>query len=145
MTVRFFSKSDTHREFSNSALCDINLADAWWPTVESYYQAQKFNDPELRNSIRNAEKPPIAKGLAGKNEAAIRPDWKAVKDDVMYRAMCRKFGRHPELKATLSATGDEEPTEIAPTDTGVGREGTGLIMLDKMIARTRDDLRAAMG
>jgi ribA/ribD-fused uncharacterized protein len=147
MAIRFFSKSDTHREFSDFAPCGIDLDDAWWPTVENYYQAQKFNDPELRKSIRKAEKPPIAKGLADKNKAAIRPDWDAVKDDVMYRAVRRKFEQHPELKAMLLATGDEELIEAAPTDTywGVGRDGTGLNKLGKIIARIRDELRAAAG
>ncbi len=97
MAIRFFSKSDTHREFSNFAPFGIDLDDAWWPTVENYYQAQKFADPELQKSIRKAEKPPIAKSLADKNKAAIRPDWDAIKDEVMYRAVRRKFEQHPEL------------------------------------------------
>ena len=147
MAIRFLSKSDTHREFSNFAPCGIDHDDAWWPTVENYYQAQKFNDPELRKSIRKAEKPPIAKSLADKNKAAIRPDWDAVKDDVMYRAVRRKFEQHPELKAMLLATGDEELIEAAPTDTywGVGRDGAGLNKLGEIIARIRGELRPRAG
>ena len=141
MAIRFFSKSETHREFSNFAPFGIDLDDAWWPTTENYYQAQKFTDPELRK----ADKPVIAKSLADKNKAAIRPDWDAIKDDVMYRAVRRKFELHPELKAMLLATGDEDIIESAPTDTywGVGRDGTGLNKLGKIIARIRDELRAA--
>lgn len=143
MTIRFYSKSDTHREFSNFAPFGIDLDNAWWPTVENYYQAQKFTDPELRKLIRNAEKPQIAKSLADKNKAAIRPNWNQVKDEVMYRAVRRKFELHSELKAMLLATGDEELIESAPTDTywGVGRDGTGQNKLGKMIARIRDELR----
>jgi len=143
MAIHFYSKSDTHREFSNFAPFGIDLDDAWWPTVENYYQAQKFTDPELRKSIRKAEKPPIAKSLADKNKAAIRPDWDAVKDDVMYRAVRRKFEQHPELKAMLLATGDEELIESAPTDTywGVGRDGTGRNKLGQIMSRIRDELR----
>jgi hypothetical protein len=143
MAIHFYSKSDTHREFSNFAPFGIDLDDAWWPTVENYYQAQKFTDPELRKSIRKAEKPPIAKSLADKNKAAIRPDWDAVKDDVMYRAVRRKFEQHPELKAMLLATGDEELIESAPTDTywGVGRDGMGRNKLGKIMSRIRDELR----
>ena len=99
----------------------------------------------MRKSIRKAEKPIIAKNLADKNKAAIRPDWDAIKDEVMYRAVRRKFELHPELKAMLLATGDEEIIEAAPTDTywGVGRDGTGLNKLGKIIARIREELRAA--
>ena len=145
MAIRFFSKSETHREFSNFAPFGIDLDDAWWPTAENYYQAQKFTDPELRKAIRKADKPVIAKSLADKNKAAIRPDWDAIKDDVMYRAVRRKFELHPELRTMLLATGDEDIVESAPTDTywGVGRDGTGLNKLGKIIARIRDELRAA--
>ena len=145
MAIRFFSKSETHREFSNFAPFAIDHDDAWWPTAENYYQAQKFTDPELRKAIRKADKPVIAKSLADKNKAAIRPDWDAIKDDVMYRAVRRKFEQHPELKTMLLATGDEDIIESAPTDTywGVGRDGTGLNKLGKIIARIRDELRAA--
>jgi ribA/ribD-fused uncharacterized protein len=145
MAIRFFSQSDTHRELSNFAPFGIDLDDVWWPTVENYYQAQKFTDGDLQKSIRKAEKPIIAKSLADKNKVAIRPDWDAIKDDVMYRAVRRKFELHPELKAMLLATGDEDIIESAPTDTywGVGREGTGQNKLGKIIARIREELRAA--
>jgi ribA/ribD-fused uncharacterized protein len=144
MAIHFFSKSETYREFSNFAPFGIDLDDAWWPTVENYYQAQKFTDAALRQSIRKAAKPIIAKNLADKNKAGMRPDWDQVKDDVMYRAVRRKFELHPELKAMLLATGDEDIVETAPTDTywGVGRDGTGQNKLGKIIARIRDELRA---
>ncbi|MGO9048645.1 MAG: NADAR family protein [Xanthobacteraceae bacterium] len=144
MAIRFFSQSDTHREFSNFAPFGIELDDRWWPTVENYYQAQKFTDAELQKSIRKAEKPIIAKNLADENKAAIRPDWDAIKDEVMYRAVRRKFELHPELRAMLVATGDEDIVEAAPTDTywGVGRDGTGLNKLGKIIVRIREELRA---
>jgi ribA/ribD-fused uncharacterized protein len=144
MAIRFSSQSETHREFSNFAPFSVDLDGAWWPTVENYYQAQKFADPELRKKIRKAEKPIIAKNLADKNKAAMRADWDAVKDEVMYRAVRCKFASHPELKAMLLATDDEEIIEAVPTDTywGVGRDGTGQNKLGKIIARVRDELRA---
>jgi ribA/ribD-fused uncharacterized protein len=143
MAIRFSSQSETHREFSNFAPFGVDLDGAWWPTVENYYQAQKFADPELRKKIRKAEKPIIAKNLADKNKAAMRADWDAVKDEVMYRAVRCKFASHPELKAMLLATDDEEIIEAVPTDTywGVGRDGTGQNKLGKIIARIRDELR----
>ena len=144
MAICFFSQSETHREFSNFAPFGIDLDHARWPTVEHYYQAQKFADPQLRKTIRKAEKPVIAKSLADKNKAAIRPDWDAVKDEVMYRAVKRKFELHSELRELLLATGAEEIVESAPNDYywGVGREGTGQNRLGKIIERIRAELRA---
>jgi ribA/ribD-fused uncharacterized protein len=145
MAIHFFSQSATHREFSNFAPFGIDLDGAWWPTVENYYQAQKFTDPDLRASIRTAAKPIIAKNLADTNKATIRTDWDVAKDAVMYRAVRRKFEMHPALAALLLATGEEDIVETAPTDTywGVGREGTGLNKLGQIMVRIRAELRAA--
>ena len=125
----------------------IALDGETWPTVEHYYQAQKFTDPQLQAAIRAAEKPIIAKSLAEKNKAATRPDWDAVKDEVMYRAVRRKFELHAELRALLLATGEEDIAESAPSDYywGVGREGTGQNRLGKMMERIRAELRGEAG
>jgi ribA/ribD-fused uncharacterized protein len=146
MTIRFYSQSETHREFSNFAPFPIELDGLRWQTTEHFYQAQKFADPELQTKIRKAEKPVIAKKLAEKHRAAIRPDWDAVKDDVMDRAVRRKFELHPALRELLLATGEEDILEVAPTDYywGVGRDGTGQNKLGKIIERIRAELRAAV-
>jgi ribA/ribD-fused uncharacterized protein len=144
MVIHFFSQSETHREFSNFAAFGIDLDGAWWPTVENYYQAQKFADPALQKTIRQAAQPIIAKNLADGNKAAIRSDWDAVKDAVMYRAVRRKFELHPALKAMLLATGNEDLAEANPADSywGVGRDGAGLNKLGQIMVRVRAELRA---
>jgi len=145
MAIRFFSKSETHREFSNFAPFPIELYGKRWPTTEHYYQAQKFIDPDLRKRIRAADKPIIAKNLAEKHRDKIRPDWEAMKDEVMYRAVRCKFETHTELRELLRATGDEEIVEAAPNDYywGVGREGTGQNKLGRIIERIRSELCGA--
>ncbi len=144
MVIQFFSQSETHGEFSNFAPFGINLDGAWWPTVENYYQAQKFTDLHLQELIRQAAQPIIAKTLAGANKSAIRPDWDAIKDAVMYRAVRRKFELHPALKAMLLATGAEDIAEANPADSywGIGGDGAGLNKLGKIMARIRTELRA---
>jgi ribA/ribD-fused uncharacterized protein len=143
MTIRFFSKSQTHCEFSNFAPFPVDLDGKRWPSVEHYYQAQKFVDPELQQKIRKAEKPAIAKSLAGKYKAAIRPDWDEVKEAAMERAVRRKFELYPDLRALLLATGKEDLAEAAPTDYywGVGRDGSGLNKLGVLLMRLRAELR----
>jgi ribA/ribD-fused uncharacterized protein len=145
MTIRFFSKSETHREFSNFAPFPIDLDGKRWPSVEHYYQAQKFADSELQQKIRKAEKPVIAKCLADKHKAAIRPDWDEVKDAAMERAVRRKLELYPELRAPLLATGAEDLAEAAPTDYywGIGRDGSGQNRLGLLLMRLRAELGGA--
>jgi ribA/ribD-fused uncharacterized protein len=142
MTIRFFSKSDTHREFSNFAPFPIELDGERWPTSEHYYQAQKFTDPELQARIRAAPKPIAAKKIAETHRNKMRADWDSVKDDVMYRVVRCKFETHAELRELLRATGDEEIVESAPTDYywGVGSDGTGQNKLGLIIERIRGEL-----
>jgi ribA/ribD-fused uncharacterized protein len=141
--IRFFSKSETHREFSNFAPFPIDLDGKRWPTVEHYYQAQKFADPELQKKIRKAEKPVIAKALADKYRATARRDWEEVKDAIMERAVRRKFEIYDELRELLLGTEEEELAEAAPTDFywGVGRDGTGQNRLGHLLMRIRAELR----
>ena len=143
MTIRFYSKSDTHREFSSLAPFKIEIDGVLWPSTEHYYQAQKFEDPELRERFRKAEKPIIAKSLADKDKARIRADW----DEVMYRAVKIKFETHRKLRQMLIGTGDEDIAECAPTDYywGVGKDGTGQNRLGKILERIRGELSKAGG
>ena len=71
-------------------------------------------------------------------------NWDAIKDEVMYRAVRRKFELHGDLRTLLLATGEEDIVEAAPTDYywGVGREGTGQNKLGKILERIRAELRA---
>ena len=145
MTIRFYSQSATYREFSNFAPFPIALDGEHWPTSEHYYQAQKFTDPELQAKIRSAAKPIIAKSLADKHRDRMRRDWDAVKDEVMDRAVRRKFELHPQLRTLLLATGDEPIAEDGPNNDpywGVGRDGSGENKLGRIIERIRTELRA---
>ena len=143
MTIRFFSKSETHREFSNFATFVIDLDGKRWPLVEHYYQAQKFADSKLQQKFRKAEKPVIAKRLADKYQAAARPDWTDMKDAVMERAMRCKFAQHEDLRRLLLSTGDDELAEAAPNDYywGIGQDGTGQNKLGHLLMRIRAELR----
>ena len=58
----------------------------------------------------------------------MRPDWEQVKDDVMRKAVLRKFELNPEIRDVLLSTGDEELVEKSPRDYywGCGADGNGL-------------------
>lgn len=143
MIVRFFSKSESHREFSNFAPFPIEIDGAIWPSVEHYYQAQKFADPALQEKIRTAKKPVIAKSLAAKYRQGARVDWNEAKGAVMERAVRAKFAQHEALRALLLATGEEPLAEAAPNDYywGVGEDGTGQNKLGLLLMRLRAELR----
>ncbi len=128
MTVYFYSRNDLYGNFSNFAPYGVELDGAWWPTVEHYFQAQKFHDPDYRARIRTARTPKEAAALGRSRSKPLRPDWENVKDEIMRHAVLKKFKTHAALAQQLCASGDQAIVENAPGDYywGCGRDGSGL-------------------
>jgi N-glycosidase YbiA len=143
MTIYFYSKSAEYYEFSNFSPHGFELDGAYWPTVEHYFQAQKFPGAEHAEAIRLARTPALAKKMGRSRRHKLRDDWEQVKDDVMRRAVRRKFETHAELRQLLLATGDEPLVENARGDYywGCGKTGTGRNMLGKILMEVRAGLR----
>lgn len=87
---------------------EIILDGASYPTLEHAFQASKTLDPELREAIRRVSTPGRAKGLGRK--VPLRPDWDAIKIDVMRELLRQKFS-YPDLAEALDATGNAELIE----------------------------------
>ena len=130
-----------------------------YPTVEHYFQAHKFLDPEYRRLIATAPNPYAARELG--RQVAVhqsmapvintylakgvkpRPDWEAVKDSVMYTALLAKFRQNPTLRKLLLSTGEFEIKEESPWDEywAVGRDGLGRNRLGELLQQARKELR----
>jgi ribA/ribD-fused uncharacterized protein len=144
MGIYFYSRSSDYHEFSNFSPHGFELDGAFWPTVEHFFQAQKFPGTDHAETIRLAPKPAAAKRMGRSRKYPLRPDWEQVKDDLMRRGVRRKFETHADLRELLLSTGDEELVENAPGDYywGCGKTGTGRNMLGKILMEVRDSLRA---
>ena len=146
MTIYFYGAEDVpYGCFSNFSAHAIDLDEHWWPTVEHYFQAQKFVGGRHADLIRRARTPLRAAELGRDPSRPLRRDWERVKDDVMRRAVAAKFSTHADLRDILLATGDQEIVEDTTTDHywGRGRTGTGKNMLGRILMRTRTQLRTS--
>ncbi len=144
MAIRFYGVRDAHGFLSNFAPYPIEVDGKVWPTSEHYFQAQKFAGTPHEQRIRLAKSPMIAARLGRSRAQAFRSDWERVKDDAMRTAVLAKFTQHPEIRAQLLATGDEELVEATTRDLywGCGSSGTGKNMLGKILMEVRTALRA---
>jgi len=142
MTIFFYGQTDAYSEFSNFAPYGVEMEGTWWPTVEHYFQAQKFEDPAYRDKIRKANRPKDAKALGLTRKRPLRSDWEVVKEEIMYAAVAKKFMTHATLKELLLSTGDAAIVENAPMDYfwGAGQDGTGQNKLGKILMRVRSEL-----
>ncbi len=141
--IRFFDMNAEYGEFSNLASFPVEIDGELWPTVEHYYQAEKFTDKDYRESIRATEPVREAIQMGRSREFAMRADWKTVKIEVMKRALTAKYTQHPDLKKLLLSTDSAILVEHTPKDSywGDGGDGTGQNNLGKLLMELRHRLK----
>ncbi|QDP00044.1 NADAR family protein [Thalassotalea sp. PS06] len=142
MTIYFYTKLDEYGNFSNFSKHGIEMVGLWWPTVEHYFQAQKFVCTSYQEQIRKAHSSKQAAELGRSCKLPIRKDWELVKDEIMYLAVLKKFQTHDSLKEQLLSTGSQNIVENAPGDYywGCGKTGAGMNKLGKILVRVREEL-----
>ncbi|MBW4681900.1 MAG: NADAR family protein [Microcoleus vaginatus WJT46-NPBG5] len=143
MTIYFYSTRDQYGCFSNFSPHGFELEGAYWPTSEHYFQAQKFAGTPHADEIRQVKTPKDAAKMGRERKRPLRPDWEKVKDEIMRKAILKKFESHADIREILLATGDEEIVENSPIDYywGCGADGSGKNMLGKILVEVREILR----
>jgi N-glycosidase YbiA len=144
MTIYFYTTGETYGAFSNFSRHGFELDGKYWKTAEHYFQAMKFAGTNYETKVREARSPKDAAELGRRRDWPLRNDWESIKDDVMRRAVLKKFQTHVELKELLLSTGEEDIIENAPSDYywGCGKDGTGLNKLGTILKEVRNHLRA---
>jgi hypothetical protein len=143
-TIHFYSTIDEYGCLSNFSPHVIRLGGKAWPTTEHYFQAQKFPDADHVEKIRLARTPAVAKQLGRSRTVPLRPDWEAVKEQVMLDALRAKFAQHDDLRAILLGTGDALLVEHTASDRywGDGGDGSGRNRLGHLLMQLREELRS---
>ncbi|MEZ2225658.1 NADAR family protein [Microcoleus sp.] len=144
MAIYFYSTRDEYGSFSNFSAHGFELDGEYWPTSEHYFQAQKFPGTHHSDRIRQLKTPKDAAKMGRDRTLPLRSDWEQVKDEIMKKAVLRKFETHGEIRKILLATGDEEIVENSPIDYywGCGKDGSGKNMLGQILMAVREILRS---
>ncbi len=143
--IHFYSTSGPYGSFSNFSPHRVWLKGKIWPTTEHYFQAQKFAGTPAEDEVGFARSPLIAARLGRSRQRPLRPDWEAVKDEIMREAVRAKFTQHDDLRATLLATGTAPIVEHTTNDAywGDGGDGSGRNRLGQILMEVREELRVA--
>jgi len=138
--VSMSDPSDPLATFSRHA---VSLDGGEWPSVEHYLQAMKFESDALREQIRAAAHPALARKLARKQRRHVRADWKRIEETVMTRGVYVKCRLHADAAAALLDTGERPIIETSLYDYhwGCGRDGRGHNAYGKILMAVRDKLR----
>jgi ribA/ribD-fused uncharacterized protein len=143
MAIYFYSTCEEYGAFSNFSAHGFELDGKYWKTSEHYFQAMKFEGTEYADKVCEARSPKEAAELGRRRDFPLRKDWETVKDDVMRKAVLKKFQTHDDIRDLLLSTGDEELVEKTTGDYywGCGTDGTGKNMLGKILMEVRTQLK----
>jgi N-glycosidase YbiA len=149
MTIYFYKVGNPYGCFSNFSPHLIHCFGKQWPTVEHFYQANKFvgtKQEHLIEIIRQVKTPEEAAAIGRNTTNHIRYDWDNVKKNIMWQAVATKFTTHLDIQEILLATGDETLIEDSPRDYywGCGQNKTGQNELGKILMAVRTTIRANM-
>lgn len=143
--ISFYDPRDPETGFlSNFYRATLQLDGLEWPTVEHYYQAQKFEDSAYCERIRLAATPREAKTLGQTRDVPVRKDWQTHRMTVMLHALVAKFTQNADLQARLLAFENEcIMVEASPHDYfwGDGADGKGENRLGYLLTTLRRHLR----
>ncbi len=142
----FFRTGDDHFGYLSNFYADpISIGGASFPTLEHYYQAQKFSDPAVQEEIRSASGPLEAKNLSRQYAEQVRSDWEEVKVDVMDAALRIKFTK-PKLLGALLATKERLLVEYSDHDSFWGSDYSllGRNYLGRLLMRLRGEFNGVV-
>lgn len=136
--IYFWRTSDPYGCLSNFSRHPIIWQNKIWPTSEALYQAFKFNNVEIRESIRLASTPKSCKVIAYKHiresPEMLVPKWDYIKLDMMRVVLRLKYEQHEIVRNKLKESGNAELIEASPFDSfwGYGSDQKGLNWLGKL-------------
>lgn len=140
--ILFYEPEAPYGFLSNFAPFPINDGAVTWKTVEHFYQAQKFNNPNIVAQIHHARTPADAYALGKQYNEQVRVDWHQRKETVMRDALQMKFTQNHALGHWLVATRPHPLVEHAFKDDywGDGGDGHGKNRLGQLLMNLRQEL-----
>jgi len=141
--IHFYHSDQAWGYLSNFSRHPVFISNTMWPTVEHFYQAQKFLDTTTQETIRLCITPTLAKETS--TEAARRPErrpgWEEDKEVFMMQGLRAKFEQHPDLRKELINTGTRVLIEHSFNDSywGDAGDGTGHNRLGQLLMQLRSE------
>ena len=139
----YISRSDANEPLSSYSRHGFDLDGKYWPSVEHYFQAMKFEDPAQQETVRHAKHPAKARRLGRSRFRKLRKNWSTLRRVIMTRAVYTKCRTHPEVAERLLSTRDSKLVESSQYDYfwGCGRDRRGHNTYGLVLMDVRNKLR----
>ncbi len=138
----YFSRTNVEEPLASFSAHSFQLEGYEWSTVEHYFQAMKFENPDYQAKIRAADSPRLARKLGRTRFKRVRADWKKIRIVVMTRAVYTKCLAHSDVADTLIETGSKQLVENTQYDYfwGCGRDRRGKNQYGRVLMNVREKL-----
>ena len=143
MSVDFYREEGELGYLANYSNYGFTVDGVYYPTAEHFYQASKFDNPEIIQKILSCKTAREAASV-GRDRNNKRIDhFNDIKLNKMYQAVYEKFQQNPDIRKKLIETGDEEIREMTDQDSywGVGPQLDGENHMGEILMRVREELK----
>ena len=115
----------------------------FYKTVEHYYQSEKFDDPEIKNKIINADTPKEASNIGRDRNLKRIDDFKSIKNQVMFDGILEKFRQNRDIAYKLIETRNKKIAEATIDEYywGIGKDKSGKNVIGDILVRVRERIK----
>lgn len=115
----------------------------FYKTAEHYYQAHKFDNPEVQKLIIDAKTPKEASNIGRDRKYIRRSDIDSVKNQIMYHGVYLKFYQNKDIMYRLIETRRKPIREMTTKEYywGVGPDLSGENHMGKILVQVREALK----
>ena len=117
--------------------------DVFYKTVEHYYQSEKFSDPEIKNKIINADTPKEASNIGRDRSNKRIPNFKDIKEQVMFDGVLEKFRQNRDIAYKLIETRNKKIAEATIDEYywGIGKDKSGKNVIGDILVKVRERIK----
>ena len=143
MAIDFYKEFGKYGFLANYSQHGFYKKGIFYPTVEHYYQSEKFDDESIKNKIINAKTPKEASKIGRDRSLVRKKNFKDIKNFVMYEGILEKFRQNFDIRNLLIETRNQEIREMSVKESywGVGPNLDGTNYIGKILMRVREHIK----
>ena len=146
MSVDFYKEEGPLGYLANYSNHGFTVNNVFYKTAEHFYQANKFDNEEIREKIINAETPKESSTIGRDRKNIRRKDFKDIKLSVMSEAIYNKFSQNKDIRSKLIETRNEPIREMTTKESfwGVGPNLDGENQIGKILMNIRKRVKCEL-
>ncbi len=143
MSIDFYKEFGEYGFLANYSPHGFYQNGIYYPTVEHYYQSEKFDNPNIRDSIITAKTPKEASMIGRDRTHKRKEHFRDQKLQVMYEGVLEKFRQNPDIRSKLIETRNQIIREMTVKESywGVGPDLDGENHIGQILMNVREQVK----